>query len=241
MNKKLLIVSIAVLIFGIGLIVYGYFSGRENNEQVFCTTDALLCPNGSYVGRGGSKCEFAKCPTQSPIIGTLRQNAEGFDLIMGSPSNETTDVSYVMPITLKVSNVVGLLVGKKVQVFGYFTEGNKYYVDRLEEIKDSDPTLGEVGVGETVFINGVKITLNAVVQDNRCPVDAQCIEGGAINTNVTLQSSTDKETRNMPSDEVPISFDSYKISIEKITPPRLSNSEPNSLSYRITFRVRENI
>jgi hypothetical protein len=31
-------------------------------EQVFCTADAKLCPDGSYVGRSGPKCEFAPCP-----------------------------------------------------------------------------------------------------------------------------------------------------------------------------------
>jgi hypothetical protein len=31
-------------------------------EPVACTMDAKLCPDGSYVGRSGSKCEFV-CPT----------------------------------------------------------------------------------------------------------------------------------------------------------------------------------
>ena len=31
-------------------------------EGVACTMDALLCPDGSYVGRSGPNCEFTKCP-----------------------------------------------------------------------------------------------------------------------------------------------------------------------------------
>ena len=31
------------------------------SEQVFCTMDAMMCPDGSYVGRSGPKCEFV-CP-----------------------------------------------------------------------------------------------------------------------------------------------------------------------------------
>ena len=31
-------------------------------EQVFCTMDAKMCPDGSYVGRTGPNCEFAACP-----------------------------------------------------------------------------------------------------------------------------------------------------------------------------------
>ncbi len=32
------------------------------DDQVFCTMDAKLCPDGSSVGRGGPNCEFAPCP-----------------------------------------------------------------------------------------------------------------------------------------------------------------------------------
>lgn len=31
-------------------------------SEVVCTQDAKLCPDGSYVGRSGPKCEFAPCP-----------------------------------------------------------------------------------------------------------------------------------------------------------------------------------
>ncbi|HLP86276.1 MAG TPA: hypothetical protein VK153_00135 [Candidatus Paceibacterota bacterium] len=33
-----------------------------SNTPVACTMDAKLCPDGSYVGRVGPNCEFAKCP-----------------------------------------------------------------------------------------------------------------------------------------------------------------------------------
>ncbi len=31
-------------------------------NQVICTMEAKLCPDGSYVGRHGPNCEFDKCP-----------------------------------------------------------------------------------------------------------------------------------------------------------------------------------
>ena len=37
-------------------------------NQVVCTMDAKLCPDGSAVGRTGPKCEFAPCPTTDQII-----------------------------------------------------------------------------------------------------------------------------------------------------------------------------
>ncbi len=35
-------------------------------EPVMCTQDARECPDGSYVGRTGPNCEFAKCPETEP-------------------------------------------------------------------------------------------------------------------------------------------------------------------------------
>ena len=32
------------------------------NNQVACTMEAKLCPDGSSVGRSGPKCEFTPCP-----------------------------------------------------------------------------------------------------------------------------------------------------------------------------------
>ena len=33
----------------------------EVEEPVFCTMDAMQCPDGTYVGRTGPNCEFV-CP-----------------------------------------------------------------------------------------------------------------------------------------------------------------------------------
>ena len=50
---------IAALVFGFLVLS----ANRVPGEQVFCTMEAKLCPDGSYVGRIGPKCEFAECPT----------------------------------------------------------------------------------------------------------------------------------------------------------------------------------
>lgn len=53
-------------------------SGLKENSKTFeigvnfsknmtaCTMEAKVCPDGSAVGRTGTKCEFAPCPTTSP-------------------------------------------------------------------------------------------------------------------------------------------------------------------------------
>lgn len=43
-----------------GLVAFGFPKGEE---PTFCTQEAMQCPDGSYVGRTGPKCEFMACPT----------------------------------------------------------------------------------------------------------------------------------------------------------------------------------
>ncbi len=44
------------------------FKFTDNTNTVACTMDAKICPDGSYVGRTGSKCEFV-CPTGTSAEG----------------------------------------------------------------------------------------------------------------------------------------------------------------------------
>lgn len=51
-----------------GYLNYSIWQLNKNSEdigQIFCTADAKLCPDGSYVGRTGPKCEFAVCPNEN--------------------------------------------------------------------------------------------------------------------------------------------------------------------------------
>lgn len=81
MRKYILILGLVLLVVvGVALAKYGNF--RKDNmpnsvatstpvdpsaTSVACTMEAKQCPDGSYVGRQGPKCEFAACPTSAPI------------------------------------------------------------------------------------------------------------------------------------------------------------------------------
>jgi len=58
---KLVIFVIALAII-VGLAFILQLLGNVS-KPVACTLEAKLCLDGSYVGRVGPKCEFAKCPT----------------------------------------------------------------------------------------------------------------------------------------------------------------------------------
>jgi hypothetical protein len=60
MKRKILIIGIAIIIAAIaGVVAWQRFFGEK---PVACTMEAKICPDGSYVGRTGPKCEFALCP-----------------------------------------------------------------------------------------------------------------------------------------------------------------------------------
>ncbi|MFA5098927.1 MAG: hypothetical protein WC461_01760 [Candidatus Paceibacterota bacterium] len=243
-QTKIIFSILAIVIIGGGAYGVYWFVNQKSEvpEQVFCTQEALICPDGSYVGRTGPKCEFKACPNQPSFTGILKQTGDGFFLILGSPENSGGDVAYSMPLIIKVSNVVGQLINQKVQVFGNFTEGATLSVDRLEELPGDagDPTLGEISIRKSVFINGVRITLNKIVKDSRCPIDVKCIQAGWVTTNITLESDTDKETIDVSSNKPPVAFDSYQISIENVKPSRVASATIGQENYLITFRVKSN-
>jgi len=58
MNKNLLILLIII----ISASVMYFISGYPKTETVICTQEALICPDGTAVGRSGPKCAFAPCP-----------------------------------------------------------------------------------------------------------------------------------------------------------------------------------
>jgi hypothetical protein len=69
---KSLVITILVLavLAGAWILVWQNYFSESEEEPVFCTQDAKLCPDGSYVGRTGPKCEFSDCPA----VGTRKIN-----------------------------------------------------------------------------------------------------------------------------------------------------------------------
>ncbi len=75
-NYKILKIFIVVVVVAvIGFIVQQKFF--EQPEPIFCTMEAKLCSDGSYVGRSGPKCEFASCSKENLIrVFSPRANEE---------------------------------------------------------------------------------------------------------------------------------------------------------------------
>lgn len=59
------------------------------SDGVFCTQDAKLCPDGSYVGRTGPQCEFTPCPTSA-----VKDETIGWKTYTGTVGQIQYQVSY---------------------------------------------------------------------------------------------------------------------------------------------------
>lgn len=64
MKKIILNSLLALLVFGVSATAQAVVddSSVSATTDVVCTQDAKQCPDGSFVGRTGPKCEFSKCP-----------------------------------------------------------------------------------------------------------------------------------------------------------------------------------
>jgi hypothetical protein len=84
MLNKIIYLFIAIALIT-GLASF-FTPGQENGlppegEIVACTMDAMMCPDGSYVGRSGPNCEFV-CPANPEVPGDVQAHInEKADLI----------------------------------------------------------------------------------------------------------------------------------------------------------------
>ncbi len=60
-HKGVLLAALALVLLG-GIFAIARQKQATGPGPVYCTQEAKLCPDGSYVGRTGPKCEFAACP-----------------------------------------------------------------------------------------------------------------------------------------------------------------------------------
>jgi hypothetical protein len=75
-----------------------------------------------------------------------------------------------------------------------------------------------VNVGVPGYINGLRITVENLIADSRCPKEVQCIHAGNVSARVTLQSDTDTETREFIAGEKPYAFDTFLVTLLDVTP-----------------------
>lgn len=62
---KKIYILILIIVFGGATIIF--WPRIKSNQSIACTMEAKICPDGSAVGRTGPNCQFAECPSPTPI------------------------------------------------------------------------------------------------------------------------------------------------------------------------------
>jgi len=68
MKKAIPFAIISILLIGGGAYFYLLKQKDSESKNVFCTQDAKLCSDGSYVSRIAPNCEFQMCPKEDLIV-----------------------------------------------------------------------------------------------------------------------------------------------------------------------------
>ena len=154
--------AVLVLVAGIG-----YSTIRSGPPApVACTAEAKQCPDGTYVGRTGPKCEFTPCPIPNTSPGA------------------------------------------------------------------------SAALGERARIGSIAITPLEVLQDSRCPVDAQCIQAGTVRISAKLESGSDSRTVALQLG-APFSFAGAHVLLLDVVPVRAVGKTLSPSDYHFIFTVNE--
>lgn len=111
--KQLIAGVVLILVVGAGAFIYRNTMERPltpGGEQVACTMEARLCPDGSAVGRQGPNCEFAACPAPNVEISEASLAfvlPAGYTQIMqGAPSQETLRIFSKQSLSESVQHAI---------------------------------------------------------------------------------------------------------------------------------------
>jgi hypothetical protein len=85
------------LIFVVAFFVVMFLSKKDTTDgPVACTEEAMLCPDGSYVGRTGPSCQFAACPPITEPVVPPENTADVWD----TSTNTSSGISFSYPAAL---------------------------------------------------------------------------------------------------------------------------------------------
>lgn len=101
--KELVAGIVLIVVVGLGGFLYRNILERNavpQPESVTCTMDAMVCPDGSSVGRVGPLCAFAPCPSSLSAVGVSFSAPEGYsENKQAIGSDQTLLIAYEKPTT----------------------------------------------------------------------------------------------------------------------------------------------
>jgi hypothetical protein len=90
-------------------------------------------------------------------------------------------------------------------------------------------------LGETVRVDGPKVTPLAVIEDSRCPADVQCVWAGRVRISARIDLSSGSQTRELTLGQ-PQQVADGSLTLVEATPTKRSRETIEPGDYRFGFR-----
>ncbi|HEX5774338.1 MAG TPA: hypothetical protein VFY28_00030 [Candidatus Paceibacterota bacterium] len=96
----------------------------------------------------------------------------------------------------------------------------------------------ELSLGESATALGVKLTPESIVEDSRCPQDAECIQAGTVRaaTEIVSGLGTSKMVLELGQ---PITTEAEAVTLIAVSPEPLAGTPIRPGDYRLTFRIEK--
>lgn len=96
-------------------------------------------------------------------------------------------------------------------------------------------------IGEKQMIDGLEIALEDILEDSRCPANANCITAGQVRAQVRLTTSQAAQTVVMSTNGEGVGFDNYFVEIDSVEPQAVLDVEIPRALYEVVFAVSRDI
>lgn len=154
LNMKQLLMGVVLLVL-LGIAGFFYRNALETPGPITaCPMDAMVCPDGSSVGRVGPACAFAPCPTNSFNASSLSV-PEGYtenpnpNVDMNAGGDMTIVREFTKPsASLSVSHII------RVHHLGVSAEGVEADIVRATRLQPADMPAESIDQFEKVTIGG---------------------------------------------------------------------------------------
>lgn len=105
---------------------------------------------------------------------------------------------------------------------------------------EHDTEIVEVKLGESVPVRSTTIKVLEIVEDSRCPTDAQCIQAGTVRIRVYVGNENyDYEAVMNLGDYM--TTEAQKITFANVTPAPVSGREISPTEYRFIFEAADHV
>jgi hypothetical protein len=95
--------------------------------------------------------------------------------------------------------------------------------------------IARAGLGETVRIDGPRVTPLEVLEDSRCPMNARCVWAGQVRLKVRIRLGTHDEERELTSGK-PVPVADGSLELVEVQPDRVAGEAFDAKDYRFGFR-----